>query len=322
MGIQNNSAIPASQITRLHELVYELEISQVMTREVITVTPQTSMTEVREILQRHRISGIPVLEHGELVGIISIEDLIKALAGGEMDARVGEKMTPNPIVLSANEPLVLSVDYFNRYGFGRFPIVNEQGKMVGILTPSDVTQGLLKKLEVEYHEEEIRRYRASHIFEDVISDHTSIFLHYIIASRDFKQAGAASRNIKRTLTHLGIPRPIIRRAAIATYEAEINIIIHTDDFGGLITAEIRPDAIIIGALDLGPGIADVEQAKRRGFSTAPDWIREMGFGAGMGLTNIEKCADEMYLESPFGSRTTLRVTIYMDEHLPIGRREA
>ncbi len=304
-----------SQITRLQELVYELKVSQVMTKEVTSVTPQTSMVELREVLQKHRISGAPVLEHGELVGIISIEDLIKALAEGDMDAQVGEKMTPDPMVLLANEPLVLSVDYFNRHGFGRFPVVDEEGKMVGILTPSDVTQGLLKKLEVEYHEEEIRRYRASHIFEDVDSDHTSIFLHYIIASRDFERAGIASRSIKRALTHLGIPRQIIRRAAIATYEAEINIIIHADDRGGVVTAEIRPEEIVIGALDLGPGIPDIEQAKRRGFSTAPEWIREMGFGAGMGLTNIEKCADEMCLESPLSSRTTLKIKIYMDEKL-------
>lgn len=299
-------------LTRLQELVYELEISQVMTKDVLSVTPQTTMVELREILQKHSISGAPVLEDGKLLGIISIEDLIESLAAGEMWALVEEKMTPDPIVLKATDPVVLSVDYFGRYGFGRFPVVDAQGNVVGILTQGDVTHGLLKKLEVEYHEEEIRRYRASHIFEDIISDHTSIFLHYDVEARNFEQAGKASRNIKRALMRLGIPRQMIRRAAIATYEAEMNIIIHADEPGGVIMAEIVPSQIVIGALDTGPGIPDIERAMQRGFSTAPEWIREMGFGAGMGLKNIKKCADEMELLSPHDARTTLRIVIHMD----------
>ncbi len=301
-------------LTRLQELVYELEISQVMTKDVLNVTPQTTMVELREILQKHSISGAPVLENDQLVGIISIEDLIKSLAAGEMWARVGEKMTPDPIVLKATDPVVLAVDYFGRYGFGRFPVVDVQGNVVGILTQGDVTHGLLKKLEVEYHEEEIRRYRASHIFEDVFSNHTSIFLHYDVEARNFEQAGNASRNIKRALVRLGIPRQTTRRAAIATYEAEMNIIIHADEPGGIIMAEILPGKIVIGALDTGPGIPDIERAMQRGFSTAPEWIREMGFGAGMGLKNIKKCADEMELFSPHKARTTLRIVIHMDEN--------
>jgi CBS domain-containing protein/anti-sigma regulatory factor (Ser/Thr protein kinase) len=302
-----------SQVTRLQELVYELEISEVMSKEVITVTPQASMVEIRDILRDHRISGVPVVEDDALVGIVSIEDLIETLAMGEMGALVKDKMTPNPMTLRASDPLILSVDYFTRYGFGRFPIVDSRGKLVGILTQSDVTLGLLKKLEVEYHEGEIRRYRASHIFEDVVSDRTSISLSYDLAARNFDHAGAASRKIKRALNRLGVPSQIIRRAAIATYEAEMNVIIHADERGGVLEIKVYPDKITIRAIDRGPGIPDIELAMRPGFSTAPEWIREMGFGAGMGLTNIRKCADEMRLESPHGSYTTLEVVIYLDQ---------
>jgi len=299
------------QITRLHELVYELKIAEVMTQEVVTVTPQTSMSELRKILQEHRISGTPVVENGELVGVISIEDLIKALAAGEMGVTVDERMTRDPVVLCADDRVVLAVDHFTRYGFGRFPIVDEDAKLVGILTQGDVTRGLLKKLEFEYHEDEVRRYRASHIFEDVVSDRTSIFLHYDVVAHDFDYAGEASSKVKRALNHLGVSSQIVRRAAIATYEAEMNIIIHTDE-GGEITVEIQPEQIIMRATDTGPGIPDIEQAMQPGFSTASEWIREMGFGAGMGLLNIQRCTDEMRLESPLGTRTSLEVVIYVE----------
>ena len=299
------------EITRVQELVYEIKIEEVMTRNVITVTPQTSMAELREILREHRISGAPVTENGELVGIISIEDLIKALAGGEMEASVGEKMTSKLVTLHADEPIVTAVDYFAKYDFGRFPVVDKEGQLVGILTRGDIIEGLLKKLEVEYHEEEVRRYRVSHIFEDIVSNRTSLILRYDVMANDFDHAGEASSKIKRALSRLGASPQIVRRAAIAAYEAEMNIVLHTDE-GGEIVAEIQPEQIIIRAVDTGPGIPDVEQAMQPGFSTAPEWIRELGFGAGMGLTNIQRCADEMRLESPGGKWTALEVVIYLD----------
>jgi CBS domain-containing protein/anti-sigma regulatory factor (Ser/Thr protein kinase) len=307
------------QVTILQELVYELKISEVMTSKVVTVAPQTSMAELSEILRKHRISGAPVLENGELIGIISIEDLIKALAAGEMDVAVEQKMTRDPVTLSPDEPVVLAVDRFSHYGFGRFPVVDGQGKLVGIITQGDITRGLLKKLEVEYHEEEIRRYRASHIFEDVVSSHTSIFLHYDVVARDFEHAGEVSSKIKRALNRLGFSPEIVRRAAIAAYESEMNIIIHADE-GGEMVVDVQPERITIRAVDTGPGIPDLEQAMRPGFSTAPEWIREMGFGAGMGLSNIQRCTDEIRLESPLGTRTSLEAVIYLNQEGLRGER--
>ena len=245
-------------------------------------------------------------------GIISIEDLIKALAEGEMAATVGKRMTRDPVTLRADEPLIRAVKYFARYGFGRFPVVGQGGELVGILTRGDIMQGLFKKLEVEYHEEEIRSYRASHIFEDIISDRTSILLRYDVVARDFDHAGEASSKIKRALSRLGASPQIVRRAAIATYEAEMNIVLHADE-GGEIVAEVQPGRMLIRVVDTGPGIPDVEQAMQPGFSTATEWIRELGFGAGMGLTNIQRCADEMRLESPLGKWTSLEIVIHLDQ---------
>jgi len=298
-------------ITRAQELVYELKIEDVMTREVITVPPQISMTELREILREHRISGVPVLENGVLVGIISIEDLIEALAAGEMGVTVEKKMTRDPVCLYADEPVVMAVNRFRRPGFGRFPVVDNGRRLIGILTRGDIIEGVLKKLEVEYHEEEIRHYRASHIFEDIVSDCTSLILRYNIMARDLAHAGEASSNIKLVLTRLEIPTQLIRRAAIAAYEAEMNIVLHADERGEIVT-EVQPRQIVIRATDTGPGIADIEQAMQPGFSTASKWMRELGFGAGMGLSNIRSYVDEMRLESPPGTGTFLEAVIYLN----------
>jgi len=300
--------------TVVQELAYEIKVKEVMTRNVITVTPQTSMTELREVLRERRISGAPVTENGELVGIISIEDLIKALVGREVNAMVGEKMTPDPVTLHADEAVAVAIDYFAKYNFGRFPVVDEKGRLIGIITQGDIVEGLLGKLEekVEHHEEEIRRYWAVPFFEDIVSDRSNFVLRYDVMAGDFDRAGEAASKIKRALTRLGVSPQIIRRAAISVYEAEMNIIIHTDK-GGEIAVTIRPEQIIIRAVDTGPGIPDIERAIQPGFSTAPEWVRELGFGAGMGLTNIQRCTDEMRLESPRGKWTSLEMVLYLSK---------
>ncbi|MBL7065216.1 MAG: CBS domain-containing protein [Anaerolineae bacterium] len=299
------------EITKLQELTYELKVEQAMTREVITVSPHSTMAEFREVLRANRISGTPVIEDGRMIGVVSIEDLIKALAAGELHATVHEKMTPDPVTLYADEPLIHAVSKFSRLQFGRFPVVNRERDLVGIVTQGDIVRAVLRQLEVDYRDEEIHRYRASHIFEDIIADEIALVFGYRVAARDFNRAGEASSGLKRTLSRLGVHPRMIRRVAVATYEAEMNIVIFTD--GGEIVAEVRPDRIKIEALDKGPGIPDIEQVMQPGFSTASGWVREMGFGAGMGLPNIQACADEMQLESTVGVGTHLDIIFYLDE---------
>ncbi|MGQ9467948.1 MAG: CBS domain-containing protein [Anaerolineae bacterium] len=298
------------EISRLQELVYELRVRDAMTTSVITVTPQTTIAEFREVLRANRISGTPVVKDGRLVGIISVEDLIKALATGELGASVGEKMTPRPVTLYDDEPLVHAVNKFSSLGYGRFPVINRQGELVGILVQGDIVRALLRQLEVEYHEEEIRRYRASHIFEDILADQVILRFYYQVAGGDFERAGEASSRLKKTLSRLGIHPRIVRRVAIAAYEAEMNIVIYTD--GGELIAEVDPKQVYLLAVDRGPGIPDIQKAMEPGFSTAPEWVREMGFGAGMGLPNIQQCADKMHLESTVGVGTRLEVIVYLN----------
>ena len=137
----------------------------------------------------------------------------------------------------------------------------------------------------------------------------SIKLHYDVSGVDFTRAGAASGDVKRVLKQLGVSPATTRNVAVAMYEGEINMVIHAG--GGEIDVEITEDAIHMVLQDHGPGIENVELAMKEGYSTAPDNIRSLGFGAGMGLPNIKKYSDEFRLETEPGVGTTLYLTVYM-----------
>ena len=138
-----------------------------------------------------------------------------------------------------------------------------------------------------------------------------IDLEYAVAADDYQTAGGASNNLKETLKMIGIPPPICRRAAIITYEAEMNLVIHGG--GGRVVANIDGDKIQIMTTDQGPGIPDVDLAVQEGYTTANDHAREMGFGAGMGLPNIKRNADAFEIETEVGKGTTLKTVINFKE---------
>jgi anti-sigma regulatory factor (Ser/Thr protein kinase) len=131
-----------------------------------------------------------------------------------------------------------------------------------------------------------------------------------IKEHDFVNAGMASGEIKLSLKRLGVKSEVLRRVAIAAYEAEINIAAHSK--GGKITADIFPELIHIKLQDNGPGLKDIEQCMKPGFSTANELVREMGFGAGLGLPNIKKNTDVMHIESEYGKTTFLEIMIYFE----------
>ena len=134
-------------------------------------------------------------------------------------------------------------------------------------------------------------------------------LHYDVSGTDFTCAGEASSKIKRNLKELGFPTSVIRNVAIAVYEGEINLVIHGG--GGVIDVEITPECISIVLADQGPGIPDVALAMQEGYSTAPDNVRQLGFGAGMGLPNIKKYTDEFSIDTVVGEGTTLNLKVYI-----------
>ena len=137
----------------------------------------------------------------------------------------------------------------------------------------------------------------------------TISLHYEVDGQDFALAGEASSNVKKVLKKLGISPEVVRKVAIAMYEGEMNMVIHAK--GGIADVEITPSKIVIVLQDYGPGIEDIELAMKEGYSTASDTIREMGFGAGMGLPNIKKYTDQLQITSEVGKGTRLEMTIYV-----------
>ena len=307
----------AENITRVEELAYELRIREVMTKDVFCLKPDTGMELALDTFQNERISGAPVTVDGKLIGILSIEDLIHALRESNLTATVGEYMTTDLVVIREFDPVVEALKTFYQTKFGRLPVLNEDDELVGIITKGDITNGLLNALQRDYQAEELIRYRASHLFEDIVSARTSLILRYSIKEGDFVHGGNASSNIKRALLRLGASPQIARRCGIAIYEAEMNLIIHTTH-GGTIRAEIEPHKITMEAYDDGPGIEDVELAMKPGYSTATNEVREMGFGAGMGLVNIKRCVDEMKLISSRERGTNLFMILYLEntEHNP------
>ena len=131
--------------------------------------------------------------------------------------------------------------------------------------------------------------------------------HYEVDGEDFTSAGEASVNVKRKLRQLGIDPAIIRRVSIAMYEGEVNMVIHAN--GGFVDVDVYSDKIEITLTDEGPGIEDVDLAMQEGFSTAPDYVRSLGFGAGMGLPNMKGYTDDMSIKTQIGVGTTIKMVV-------------
>lgn len=136
----------------------------------------------------------------------------------------------------------------------------------------------------------------------------TIKLHYTISTEDFTRAGEASGDVKRKLKKMGCAPEVVRKVAIAMYEGEINMVIHAN--GGVIDVEITPEEILMVLKDTGPGIEDVEKAMQAGYSTAPDKVRALGFGAGMGLPNMKQYSDEMDIATTVGVGTTVTMKVF------------
>ncbi len=132
-------------------------------------------------------------------------------------------------------------------------------------------------------------------------------LEYDIDGENFTSAGEASVMVKRSLRQMGFDPEIIRKVSVAMYEGEINMVIHAE--GGKATVDVYDDRIVIVLADKGPGIPDIALAMQAGYSTAPDNIRSLGFGAGMGLPNMQKYTDDMSIESTVGVGTTITMVV-------------
>ena len=140
--------------------------------------------------------------------------------------------------------------------------------------------------------------------EDIIT------MTYQVEGGDLTRAGEASSAVKQALRRLGLDPAVIRRVSVCMYEGEINMVIHAN--GGTARVDVGLDDITITLTDRGPGIPDIEQAMQAGWTTAADSVRNLGFGAGMGLPNMKKYSDEMTVESVLGVGTTVTMVVRID----------
>ncbi len=297
------------EITKVQELIYTTRVESVMATNVIVVNPTMTMSQVKDLMHDKRISGAPVVKDGQVIGIVTMTDVIRSMEGSGLHTPVTQIMTSEVITVLKDAMVADVVNSLGPRGFSRLPVVDHDGKLVGIVTTGTLMKSLLLQMDKSFQKNEAEKlytYRASHIFQDISSDDTSLTLRYFVNERDFDNAGKASSLIKRSLQRLVVRPQIVRRIGVAVYEAEMNLVIHTD-IGGEIVVQARKDRVNISAVDHGPGIQDLKQVLQPGFSTAPEWIRDMGFGAGMGLANIRRVSDLMKITSEPGQGTRLEM---------------
>jgi len=287
-------------------LVFELRVRDAMTSPPISAGPTDSLRSIQHLMKTHRISGVPILADDALVGIVSIEDIISALDKGYINEPAERWMSREIVTLRDHFSLVRAVAEFDRHGFGRFPVLDANNRLVGIMTRGDITACLMHHLE--RRAEEALAKEAVLVATRADNEKAQrVVIDTDVKSGDFDSAGKFSQRMREVLRARGIDPEIRRRAAIIAYEAETNIIIHS--LGGRITASIDPDKACIEAVDRGPGIENVDLAMQEGWSTAGPLARELGFGAGMGLPNIKRCADEFTIQSELGSGTRLHAEV-------------
>jgi len=248
------------------------------------------MREVQHLMREKSITGVPVVSAKRLIGIVSMDDIIQALDQGYVGDAVEYHMSKNLIVLEEDMPVSFAISYFDRYRYHRLPVLSKNKELVGIVTTRDITTRLLWEINREV--ENMERMNQETLIIDGLSREVTSFS---IMKHDFENAGFASTEIKKRLKKSGLFPRTIRKAAIASYELEINLVVHSN--GGRITAEYGPQEVTITSEDRGPGIPDVDKALEKGYSTANEWIRSLGFGAGMGLPNVKSVSDSFSISS-------------------------
>lgn len=279
------------------EFLEKVKVKDIMNTDIVRLRPYQDMRSIQEIMRIKRIDAVPIVDDLEnLIGLVTVENVISALVNGDLNAPCEKYMVRNPKCLEPENSLYDALIKFRQFRYGRFPVVQDN-KVLGLLSTKDI---VLNLIDIEDIEREIKEEKKE---EEIL------VLEYPVMGGDFALAGMASSNVKKALQQIGITPDILRRVAVVTYEAEMNIVIHA--YRGVLRVRVSPDYIEIIAEDEGPGIPDIDLAMQPGYSTAPDNIREMGFGAGMGLPNIKNSSDELHIESIVGRGTKVYSKIYL-----------
>ena len=284
------------------ELIFRLKVRDVMSKNLHLATQETSLREIQQTMRKEKITGIPIIDNkNKLIGLVSMDDIVRALDTGHIEEKAETHMSRDLKVIEDDMPLTIAISDFKKFRFGRFPVIDKKQNLVGIITNGDITSKLLYEINKEVDKLEQQLPEKENNLQETIKK------EYKIKRLDFENAGIASTEIKKKLKNRGVDSKTLRRIAIATYELEINITIHSQ--GGDMTLLINNDYVEIIAKDYGPGIENIKQVVVEGYTTATASIKALGFGAGMGLPNIKRVSDEFEISSELGKGTTVRSMI-------------
>lgn len=285
-------------------------VSSFMSAPPITLTKDAIMADAKAIMRDYRISGIPIVDkEGILIGLITLEDIIIALEKGYIDEPIEKHMVKDLVYLSDDTNISTVIEYLMTYSYGRYPVIDKNRKVMGVVTNIDLIIHILERLGNVYlhnkrRDEILTRSRYLLSAEPTSTD---LCFSYNIESKDLDIAGEGATLFKKHLQQHNISPDIIRRASIALYEAEVNVVLHANG-KGKIKGYLKDDHLIILVSDNGPGIDNIEEAMQPGYTTASDEIRERGFGAGLGLANIKRFTDKLVILS---SKTGLKMEMVM-----------
>jgi CBS domain-containing protein/anti-sigma regulatory factor (Ser/Thr protein kinase) len=287
--------------------MYQIKVREVMTTPVVCFSPAATFREIQLCMKEKKFSGTPITENGELVGIISIDDIISAFDHGAIDEPVGPRMARNVITVPQNYSVIAASNIFEKFHYGRLPVVEaaQSRKVVGVLTNSDILSHLL--MAVNSIAERFEREESA---SGNILRRPTDTLRFELVPDNFDLAGLASTAVKKHLQKCGVNPAILRRIAVICYEAEMNVIIHS--MGGYMEVQLLPDRVRILVVDEGPGIPDVEKAMEPGYTTANEKIRALGFGAGIGLSNMKRCADQFSIRSSMETGTEVEAVVLIN----------
>lgn len=311
--------VDSAKLSKYAAIFQDIKAAEIMATNVVLLSGDKKIAHARELMKIKKISGIPIVdEKKQLVGVISIEDIVNALEFNRMNEPIRNVMTTNVVTIHVNDSLAEIVNRFDQYKFGRFPVVDDEFRVRGIITKEDILHSLLEKFNLIYVHDRKRSSRLdlehSFITGESLKLEEAEFV-YKIDSNDIDTAGTGAAMLKQFLTNKKVDKEITRRTGIATYEAETNVVIHSKGTGD-IYCFLDEDRLIVRVVDSGIGIEDLDKAMKEGYSTAPDYVRELGFGAGMGLPNMKRFSDKLVVLSEKNVGTQVEMIFYLPTQFP------
>jgi len=303
-----------NKLARYAAIFEDIKSGDIMSSNVVEISSEKKIAHAKELMKIKKISGIPVVdEKKQLVGIISIEDIIHALEFNKINDPIRKIMSTQVVTIHRDDSLAQVVDKFENYKYGRFPVVDDEKRVCGIISKEDILHGILDKFNLIYIHDQKRTSTLNTEYSAITGEKLTAEeanFHYRIDSNDIDAAGTGAALLKQFLSGKNFNSDIVRRVGVATYEAETNVVIHSRGQGDIYFFQDE-DRFIVRVVDNGIGIEDLDKAMKEGYSTAPDYIRERGFGAGMGIANMKRFADKLVIISEKNAGTQVEMIFYL-----------